>query len=65
MIVKDLIEKLNTMPQDLPVVLCDLNYDGDGDGEVRLPEIKSIDGDTAITLDGLTDCVFINFEGRI
>ena len=63
--VKELIEQLKAFPEDVPVVLCDLNYDGDGDGEVRLPEIKSIDGDTAITLDGLTDCVFINFEGRV
>lgn len=61
--VKELIEQLQTMPEDVPVVLCNLNNDGDGDGIVTLPEIKSIDLDDAIN-DGVhTDCVFINFEG--
>jgi hypothetical protein len=61
--VKELIEKLKELPEELPVVLCNLNYDGDGDGEVVLPEIRSIE---LIPMDAEVgpseDCVSINFE---
>ena len=61
--VKELIEKLKEMPEELDVLLCDLNYDGDGDGEVMLPGIKSIDVDFASNDDELIECVFVNFNG--
>jgi hypothetical protein len=62
--VKELIEKLKELPEEMPVVLCDLDYDGDGDGEVGMPEIKSIDVDTAITSGEPIECVLITFESR-
>ena len=61
--VKELIEKLKEMSEELPVVLCDLNYDGDGDGEVMLPEVKSVELDFASNDGAIAECVFINFNG--
>lgn len=69
MTVKELIEKLNAMPQDLPVVLCDLNDDGDGEGNVYLPEIHNVEQMDAVNTETHmgpgVDCVFINFKGRL
>jgi 3-dehydroquinate synthase class II len=64
--VKELIEKLNAMPEDLDVVLCNLNDDGDGDGNLPLPEIKSVEVVDAYNTEMMTEevpCVFITFEG--
>lgn len=66
MTVKELIKALRGMPGDLPVVLCDLNDDGDGDGDVFLPEITGVELMTAENSEKGNkeeDCVFINFEG--
>ena len=64
--VKELIEKLKEMPEELDVLLCDLNYDGDGDGNLPLPEIKSVDLENAYNTEKMTKpvkVVFITFEG--
>ena len=66
MTVKELIKALRGMPGDLPVVLCDLNNDGDDDGDVFLPEITGVELMTAENSEKGNkeeDCVFINFEG--
>lgn len=66
MTVKELIKALRGMPGDLPVVLCDLNDDGDGDGMKPLPEITGMELLTAENSEKGNkeeDCVFINFEG--
>jgi hypothetical protein len=41
LVVHELIEKLKELPQNLPVVLCNLEDDGDGDGLANLHEIVS------------------------
>ena len=40
---KELREKLETMPEELEVVLCDLQDDGDGDGVIGLISIHSVE----------------------
>jgi len=42
MTVKELIKALRGMPGDYPVVICDLNSDGDGEN-MYLPDIMGID----------------------
>ena len=66
MTVKELIKALRGMPGDLPVVLCDLNNDGDGDGMLPLPEVMGVELMTAENSEKGNkeeDCVFITFEG--
>jgi len=41
--VKELIEKLREMPEEMPVVLCNLENDGDGDGVVCMAEIENVE----------------------
>jgi hypothetical protein len=67
--VKELIEKLKELPEDWPVVLCDLNNDGDGDGNVFFPEIHSVETMFLLPVkkNGKTgkeeEVVTINFKG--
>ena len=61
--VKELIQELAGLPAEMPVVLCNLNDDGDGDGVLYLREIKSVDKGTARRQNKSVECAFINFEG--
>ena len=59
--VKELIEKLNTMPREISIVLCNLNYDSDG--VVPMPDIHSVEFIPSDKEVGpVENCVFINFE---
>ena len=62
MIVSELIEKLQSLPQDKQVVLCDLQNDGDGDGMASLYEIVSVDKDSALQKGKKTDVVIICYN---
>lgn len=41
--VKDLKETLEKFDDETPIVICDMNDDGNGDGEQILPGIDSVD----------------------
>lgn len=41
--VKDLKEALAKFDDETPVVICDMENDGNGDGEQVLPQINSVD----------------------
>lgn len=62
MIVSELIEKLQQLPQSKNVVLCDLQNDGDGDGIANLYEIVSVEEETALKKGKKTDVVFICYN---
>ncbi len=59
MIVKELIEQLSHFNSDLPVVICDLRDDGNGDGAQYLPEINNIEEDFVLKNGKKTSAVFI------
>lgn len=62
MIVSELIAKLQALPQEKNVVLCDLQNDGDGDGLANLYEIVSVEEETALQKGKKTDVVFICYN---
>ena len=62
MLVSELIEQLKAMPQDKPIVLCNLEDDGDGDGLANLHEIVSVEEETALQKGKKTDVVFITYN---
>lgn len=62
MIVSELINKLQQLPQDKQVVLCDLQNDGDGDGLANLYEIVSVDEDSALQKGKKTNVVMICYN---
>ena len=62
MIVSELIEKLQQLPQGKNVVLCDLQNDGAGDGLANLYEIVSVEEETALQKGKKTDVVFICYN---
>ena len=68
--VKDLKDKLNEFADHLPVVLCDLQDDGNGEGHKFLETICSIEINKAIRHNKAirqmdndnVECLFINFK---
>ena len=62
MIVSELITKLQALPQEKNVVLCDLQNDGDGDGLANLYEIVSVEEETALQKGKKKDVVFICYN---
>jgi hypothetical protein len=62
MLVSELIAKLQALPQEKNVVLCDLQNDGDGDGLANLYEIVSVEEETALQKGKKTDVVFICYN---
>ena len=62
MIVSELIKKLQALPQDKQVVLCDLQNDGDGDGMANLYEIVSVDEESALQKCKKTNVVMICYN---
>ena len=63
MIVSELINSLQQLPQEKQVVLCDLQNDGDGDGLATLYEIVSVDEDSALQKGKKTNVVMICYNG--
>lgn len=62
MTVKELIQELLEFYPEMPVVICNLQDDGDGEGMADLHEIVSVDKDLAIHDGRNMYVIFINYN---
>ena len=60
--VSELIKVLSDLDPDRPVVLCNLEDDGDGDGNALLHQIVSVEPETAINNDQNVNVILICYR---